>query len=214
VIGGLDYDDKRKDKEQFQHPTSVLRMDLRDPSQGFSDAGFAVREQRRAFAGALLGSKYYLTGGIREDFQPVTSCEALDLEQKKSSDMACPGVQRLGGELVPIKGKLYLVGGTTKGSGEERVPSTQIEVYDPATNHWSTLTDKLPLETSTHLRAFPFRDDLLLYSAQQKTQNVQVALIHVDAVAAGQSQYARIAVTPTRAAPDPAAARPAAVSSK
>jgi len=214
VIGGLDYDDKRKDKAQFVHPTSVLRMDLREPTQGFSDAGFAVREQRRAFAGALLGSKYYLTGGIREDFQPVTSCEVLDLEQKKSSDMACPSAQRLGGELVPIKGKLYLVGGTTKGSGDERVPSTQIEVYEPATNHWSTLTDKLPLETSTHLRAFPFHDDLLLYSAQQKTQNVQVALIHVDAVAAGQSQYASITVTPTPAAPAPAAAKPAAVSSK
>ena len=93
------------------------------------------------------------------------------------------------------------------------MPSTQIEVYDPATNHWATLTDKLPLDTSTHLRAFPFHDDLLLYSAQQKTQNVQVALIHVAAVAAGQSQYARLTVTPTPAAPA-ATSKPAAVSSK
>jgi len=103
-----------------------------------------------------------------------------------------------------LTGKLYLVGGTTKGSGDERVPSTQIEVYEPATNHWSTLTEKLPLETPSHVRAFAFHDDLLLYSAQQKTPNVQLALIHVDAVAAGAARYASLRVTPTPDAPVPA----------
>ena len=199
VIGGLDYDDSRKDQEQFQHPTAVLRMDLREPAQGFSDAGFALREQRRAFAGALLGSRYYLTGGIHADFQAVTNCEALDLEQKKSFDMACPSAQRLGGELVPLNGKLYLVGGSVENNGS-RGPSSRIEVYDPATDHWSTLSEQLPLETPTHLRAFAFRDDLLLYSAQQKTANVQVALIHVAALAAGQNNYTKLSVTRT---PDP-----------
>jgi len=204
VVGGLDYDDSRKDKEQFQHPTAVLRMDLREPAQGFSAAGFAVREQRRAFAGAQLGTRYYLTGGIRADFQAVTSCEALDLEQKQSFDMACPSQQRLGGELVPLKGKLYLVGGSVEGSSGAREPSSRIEVYDPATNHWSTLSDKLPLETPSHLRAFAFHDDLLLYSAQQKTAQVQVALIHVDAVAAGESRYVSLSVTRTPDPPVPA----------
>ena len=209
VIGGLDYDDSRKDKEQFQHPTSVLRMDLREPAQGFSDAGFAVREQRRAFAGALLGTHYYLTGGIHADFGAVTQCEVLDLEQKQSADMACPSQQRLGGELVPLQGKLYLVGGSVDVNGS-REPTSRVEVYDPATNHWSTLTEKLPLETPAHVRAFAFHDDLLLYSAQQKTAQVQVALIHVNAVAGGAAQYTNLRVTPT---PDvPASAQTAAVS--
>ncbi|MEO8179274.1 MAG: kelch repeat-containing protein [Deltaproteobacteria bacterium] len=211
VIGGLDYDDSRKDKEQFQHPTAVLRMDLREPAQGFSDAGFALREQRRAFAGALLGTRYYLTGGIHADFGAVTSCEVLDLEQKKSVDMACPSQQRLGGELVAVKGKLYLVGGSVDVSGK-REPTSRVEVYDPATNHWSTLTEKLPLETPSHVRAFAFHDDLLLYSAQQQSANVQVALIHVDAVAAGAAEYASLRVTPTPDAPVPA--QTAAVSRK
>ncbi|MEY4551377.1 MAG: hypothetical protein RL685_7572, partial [Pseudomonadota bacterium] len=152
VMGGLDYDDARKEPEKFKHPTTVLRMDLRDPAQGFSEAGFELKEKRRAFAGALLGSRFFLTGGIREDFQPVTGCEVLDLEQKKSTEMTCPSQHRLGGELVGIEGKLYLVGGSVKGSGEDREPSKLIEVYDPATNQWSTLTDQPPLETMTHVR--------------------------------------------------------------
>src|SRR6185503_13858037 len=151
---------------------------------------FALKDKRRAFAGAQLGARYYLTGGIQEDFQPVTSCEVLDLENGKSSDMACPTQHRLGGQLVAIKTKLYLVGGTTKGAGDAREPSSRIEVYDPATNQWSTLTDTLPLDTPTHLRAFEFHDDLLLFSSQQESAKVQVALIHVQAVAQGQRRYA------------------------
>jgi hypothetical protein len=126
--------------------------------------------------------------------------------------MACPSQQRLGGELVPLKGKLYLVGGSVEGANGSRDPSSRIEVYDPATNQWSTLTEKLPLETPAHLRAFAFHDDLLLYSAQQKTASVQVALIHVDALAAGETEYASVRVTPTPEAPVPA--KTAALGSK
>jgi N-acetylneuraminic acid mutarotase len=212
VLGGLDFDDARKETDKFRHPTAVLRLDLREPAQGFSDAGFALKEKRRAFAGAQLGAKYYLTGGIREDFESVTSCEVLDLEQKKSQEMACPSQHRLGGEMVALKDKLYLVGGTTAGTGGSREPSSLIEVYDPAANTWSTLTDKLPLETPTHLRAFAFNDDLLLYSAQFDGPKVQVALVHVAAVAAGQQKYASITLPKSPALPD--VGKPAAVSKR
>ncbi len=229
VMGGLDYDDARKEPEKFKHPTAVLRLDLRDPSQGFSEAGFDLKEKRRAFAGAQLGSRFYLTGGIREDFQPVTSCEVLDLEQKQSSEMACPSQHRLGGEMVAIEGKLYLVGGSVKGSGEEREPSKLIEVYDPAANQWSTLTDQPPLETMTHVRAFAYFDQLLLYSAQQKDAKAQVALLNPKALAAGERKLASFVVQPSPplpvvakpatpakpaapAKPEPAAAKPTATS--
>lgn len=240
VLGGLDYDDARKDPEKFKHPTAVLRMDLRDPAQGFSEAGFELKEKRRAFAGTQIGARFYLTGGIREDFQPVTSCEVLDLEQKKSSEMACPSQHRLGGELVAIEGKLYLVGGSVKGSGEDREPSKLIEVYDPASNQWSTLTDQPPLETMTHVRAFAYFDQLLLYSAQQKDARAQVALLNPKALAAGERRLATFVVQPspplpvvakgpaaapgkpaaapatpaTPAKPEPAAAKPATVSKR
>ena len=200
VLGGLDYDDSRKEKDQFRHPTAVLRMDLRDPSQGFSEAGFEMREKRRAFAGAQLGSRYFLTGGIREDFQAVTACEVIDLEKKQSQDMACPRAHRLGGEMVALHDKLYLVGGTLAGKDGAREPTSAIEVYDPATNAWSTLTEKLPFESPTHLRAYAFHDGLLLYTAQHESSTVQVALVNVDAVAHGENQYASISVKATPAA--------------
>jgi len=197
VLGGLDYDDSRKEKDQFRHPTAVLRMDLREPSQGFAEAGFDLREKRRAFAGAQIGSRYFLTGGIREDFQPVTSCEVIDFEKKQSQDMACPRAHRLGGEMVALHDKLYLVGGTLAGKDGAREPTSAIEVYEPATNQWSTLTEKLPFESPTHLRAFAFHDNLLLYTAQHTGSTVQVALVNVDALAHGQSQYTNVTVKPT-----------------
>lgn len=201
VLGGLDYDDKRKDGDQFRHPTAVLRMDLASPHKGFTDAGFELRERRRAFAGAQIGSHYYLTGGIREDFKPVTTCEVVDLEQHQSADMACPSANRLGGELVALRGKLYLVGGTVEGQNGSRDPSTLIEAYDPATNTWSTLSDKLPLDSPLHLRAFAWHDDLLLYTAQQESRSVQVALVNVDALAHGQKSFARLMVSHSAEAP-------------
>lgn len=201
VLGGLDYDDARKEPEKFKLPTAVLRMDLKDPTQGFSEAGFALKEKRRAFAGAQIGARYYLTGGLTGgdagNFEPVAGCEVVDLEQKKSSEMACPSQHRLGGEMVNIEGKLYLVGGSVKGSGEEREPSKLIEVYDPATNQWSTLTDQIPLETTSQVRAFAYFDQLGLYSAQQKDAKAQVALLNPKAIAAGERKFASFTVQPS-----------------
>ncbi|HVZ31394.1 MAG TPA: kelch repeat-containing protein, partial [Polyangiaceae bacterium] len=209
ILGGLDYDDKRKEEQRFRHPTAVLRMGLAAAAHGFVDAGFQLRERRRAFAGAQLGSHYYLTGGIREDFQPVTSCEVVDLEHEESKDMPCPKEQRLGGELVALKGKLYLVGGSVEAGGA-REPSAAIDVFDPATNQWSTLTEKFPFASSEHVRAFAFHDDLLLYTAQHEGQSSEVALLDVAAIARGATTYAHLEVSaPARASAN--AARPSAL---
>ena len=105
--------------------------------------------------------------------------------------------------MVALHDKLYLVGGTLAGKDGAREPTSAIEVYDPATNQWSTLTEKLPFESATHLRAFAFHDALLLYTAQHAGSTVQVALVNVDAVAHGQGQYASVTVKPTPDAATP-----------
>jgi N-acetylneuraminic acid mutarotase len=197
VIGGLNYDGSRKGDE-FKLPTSVLRLDLEHPEAGFTEAGFNVGETRRAFAGALFGDRYYLTGGLKGDFESVTSCEVLDLKTRQSSPMACPTQHRLGGKLVPMGNKLYLIGGSAAPEGGgDRVASTRIEAYDVATNKWTTVTDVLPFDQPKQLDAFPYRDRLLLYTANRSTATVQVALVDPAALAAGNSQFVSVAVPAT-----------------
>lgn len=194
VIGGLNYDGSRKGDE-FQLPTSVLRLDLEHPEAGFVEAGFNVGETRRAFAGALVGDRYYLTGGLKSDFEPVTGCEVLDLKTRQSSPMACPTQHRLGGELVSLGGKLFLIGGSAApDGGGDRVPSTRIEAYDVATNSWTTVTDVLPFDEPKQLRAFAFRDRLLLYTANRSTATVQVALVDPAALSAGNTRFVSVPV--------------------
>lgn len=198
IFGGLDYEQGRKD-EEFRHPTQVLRFDLARPEAGFSLAGLELSSKRRAFAAALLGDRYFITGGLTESFQPLTTCEALDLERKVASPMACPGKHRLGGELVPVGGKLLLVGGSALNAEGKREPTSVIESYDPASDRWVTLTERLPLDTTQQMSAFAFRDRLLLYSANLPTQSAQLALIDPAALAAGRTPFVTLSVPAARA---------------
>lgn len=177
IIGGLNFEAERKDDE-FRHPTGVLRLDLERPEAGFVDAGFELREMRRAFAGARLGDRYFMTGGLKQGFESVTTCEVLDLKTKTTSAMACPSRHRLGGELVALGGKLYLIGGSVQNEQGQREPTTRIESYDPGKDAWSTLSETLPLEAPKQLRAFAYGDQLLLYTANFPSPAVQVALLN------------------------------------
>lgn len=194
VIGGLNFDAGRQGDE-FKLPTAVLRLDVAHPEAGFSEAGFDIGEPRRAFAGALLGDRYFMTGGLKAGFEAVTSCEVLDLKARTHAPMRCPSQQRLGGELVALGERLYLVGGSAvPDGGGDRVPSTRIEAYDPSTDQWTTLSETLPFEEPKQLRAFPYQGRLLLYSAQRSDATVQVALLDPAALASGSRQFVSVPV--------------------
>jgi N-acetylneuraminic acid mutarotase len=194
VIGGLNFEKNRKGGE-FELPNAVLRLDLEHPEAGFTEAGFNVGETRRAFAGGLLGDRFYLTGGLKDDFETVNGCEALDLRAKKSAPITCPSQHRLGGQLVPLGDKLYLIGGSAAPpGGGDRVASTRIEAYDPAADRWTTLSDALPFDEPKQLVAFPYRDRLVLYTANRTSPTVQVALIDPAALANNSSQFVSVAV--------------------
>ncbi len=196
LFGGLNFDAGRGEKDQFRLATQVLKFDLREPNAGFKEVDVALKEPRRAFAGALLDDRYYLTGGLKDDFNSVTTCEAIDLKALQGHAMTCPSEHRLGGELVAIKGKLYLVGGSAPGAGGDRAPSTKIEVYEPAADRWSTLKTPLPLDSTGHLRGFDFKDQLLLYTANRSDGAVQIALLDTEELAKGNPKFTRMMVTP------------------
>jgi len=174
VFGGLDYDPTRAGKDQFRHQTSVLRAPA-DGSAPFADSGIELPGPRRAFGGVAHEGKFYMVGGMRGGFQLVEDCAAFDFEREAFSPIACPRRVRLNPQLVAVGNRLVLVGGSSKVDGKLG-PDRTIEVYDPAAGTWSTLALELPLP-ARHLRAFAYRDRLLLYSAHNDNGVVELALV-------------------------------------
>lgn len=208
AFGGMSFDARRETDDQIRHTKQVLKLELAKPDARFEDAGVALGEPRRAFAGALLGDRYYLTGGLKESFEPVQSCEVLHLAQKQAQPLPCPSEHRLGAELVALGGKLYLVGGSVAVAGGERQPTKSIEVFDPEHGRWSKLAAPVPLESADQLRAFAFQGQLLLYTAQRADGQVQVAWLDTEALAAGKQDYTKLTVPPPPAPAGTALASP------
>ncbi|WP_428266204.1 hypothetical protein [Haliangium sp.] len=176
VFGGLDYDPKRPEDDQFRHPLSVLTAPLADPQAAWRDAGVALPQPRRAFGGAVLGDRYYLVGGMREGFELVTTCDVYDFETGQWSRIPAPRRTRLSPQLVALNGKLYLAGGSSLGDDGELRPDPSVEVFDPERERWSVLIDELPLVTQ-HMRMLPYGHALLLYSAHSPEDEVHLLVV-------------------------------------
>ena len=176
ILGGLNYDPARPEKDAFDHLLDVLA----GPVTELADTGVRLPGPRRAFAGATLAGQYYLVGGMRNDFALVDGCARFDLASNTLSDLACPAQTRLSGTLVELHGKLYLVGGSAKDQ-ENLVPSPDIDVFDPAapaTSSWSRLAYKLPFNTR-HAHVLTYGDRILIVSTHNEEGRIRIALLDV-----------------------------------
>lgn len=171
IFGGLNYDPKRKNA--FQHDTSIWVADEKELA--FAESEVSLPGPRRAFAGASLGGKYYLVGGMKEGFQLVDDCLSFDFEKKSFSEIPCPAA-RLSGALIPAGDKLYLVGGSVK-TEEGLEESRSVEVYDPAEKSWRKLDFEIPFSTR-HMRALPYREQILLLSTHNEKQEMTIGLLN------------------------------------
>lgn len=176
IFGGLNYDPTRPRDAQFQHELSILVVG----PEATTEAEAKLPRQRRAFAGAKVGNRYYMFGGMQDGFQLVEPCEAYDFDTRKFDTVTCPAA-RLSGEAVAIGGRIYLVGGSVRGEDGKLAATSKVEVYDPQTDSWSVLHDELPI-AGKHLRAFEHQGDLLLVSAHREA--AEVAVLRVDVPAA------------------------------
>jgi len=154
VMGGLNYDPARSGMAAFQHLTTVEQRAV--DGTAFTDAGFALPRVRRAFGGEALGERFFMVGGMRDNFQLVSECEVFSFTTRDFTPMACPSETRLSPQLVALGERLVLVGGSVV-SGQDATSTRAIEVYDTATNRWTSNAVQLPFE-STHVRAFAYRD--------------------------------------------------------
>jgi N-acetylneuraminic acid mutarotase len=148
-------------------PNEVLRWDLAGEKAGFVSTGKLLPRPRRSFAGAVLGNKYYLVGGLGADMTIVSLVDVFDFESGQWSSIA-PPKPRLFGELAELGGKLYLAGGYWATKGGHFEPARSMEVYDPATSAWSTVLDSLPVSPED-LKLRSVEGRLLLYSLDRDT---------------------------------------------
>jgi len=150
----------------------------------------AMPNPRRAFAGATLGDRYYMVGGMRDNFQLVDDCAVFDFTAKRFSPLTCPRATRLQAELVPLGGRLYLVGGSIKQSADDLKSDRSIEAFDPAANRWQLAVPELPFDTR-QARAFAYGKHILVVSTHQTDAKMRVAL-----VTPGEPAPANVAGTP------------------
>ena len=177
IFGGLDYDPRREKGDQFRHLLEVVSAPAGRDDANFAYEGVTMTGPRRAFAGAKLDDRYYLIGGMRENFQLVEDCEYFDFETQTFHSIPSPRDPRLSAELVALDGRLYLAGGTTPNAEGGFTPNTSIECFDPATNQWTIVMEDIPFPPR-HMRMMPHRGRLLLFSSHVKdADTVELAII-------------------------------------
>ena len=114
---------------------------------------------------------------MRANFKFVEDAMALDLKTKRWVAIPKPNHARLSGELVALKGKLFLVGGTIK-KGEETESDRSVEMYDPSKRRWRTVIEELPFDTR-HVQALSAEGKLVLYSAHNDDDEITVVSLDV-----------------------------------
>ena len=179
VFGGLDYDPRREEGDQFRHLEEVMMADTGEGDETFRDSGITLPNTRRAFGGVTVGDKYYMIGGMTDDFELVPPCDVFDFNTRTWSEIAPPERTRLSPEAVVIDGNIFIAGGMSQkadGSGIE--PNKSLEMYDTETGEWSMVVEELPFALR-HITMMPYRSQLLVFSSHESPSNMaHVVLIN------------------------------------
>ena len=184
IFGGQYTDENATSEGGTVYTTEVFRSEAVAGSEKgpirFSDAGVSLPFGRCAFAGATLGDQVYFVGGMREDFELLEVCHRFDFETQEFSVMPSPNAPRLGAKLVPLDGKLYLIGGYTRGEHDRLTPERSIEFFDPASQTWSLHSAALP-DDNRHIHAFAYQGRLMVFTTHFEGESkARVTLIEPD----------------------------------
>ncbi len=178
VFGGMDFDPRRGDADAFRHETAVLRWDLGDRQGTFMETGLELPGPRRAFGGSELDGRYYLVGGMREEFGNVEDAFAFDFATGAFEEIATPRRVRISPHLIPVQGRLVLLGGTSTDEAGVSGTDRSVEVYDPATDHWTMVIEELPFDMRL-VQAIPFGNQVLVFSTMEQENQARVSIIDV-----------------------------------
>jgi len=176
LLGGLNYDPTRKGAKAFDHLLDIQSSPIGQETFTFSTSQAKLPGPRRAFASTVYDGKFFLVGGMREGFSLVEDCLTFDTNTSEFSELPCPSGERLSGELVPAGNRLFLIGGSVRTPKGEIEESRRIEIFDVATQTWSTSTFEIPFSTR-HMRALPFRNQILLFSTHNDRNELTLAIL-------------------------------------
>ncbi len=143
---------------------------------GFEPTGHALPRARRSFAGAVMGSKYFLVGGLGEDMKIVDDVDVFDFESSEWSTIPAPSKPRLFADLAAIGGKLYLAGGFARSEESHFAPEPTVEVFDPASGRWSTAMSEPPVP-GKGVRMFALQDRLLFVAIDAGAGRAHFAIV-------------------------------------
>ena len=113
------------------------------PKGGVWELAVAMPEPRQEASAVAVGKMIYLIGGYGADGITSALVQVYDTEGKKWKEAApmAEALHHLG--VAEVDGKIYVVGGFTKGF-RDRGPVDTVWQYDPATNRWER---RAPLPT-------------------------------------------------------------------
>jgi N-acetylneuraminic acid mutarotase len=175
LFGGSVWD-PRKDSDETTMVTDVLRWDPSRQGSSFETTGQKLPRARRSFASTVLGSKYYLLGGVGADAKPVETVDVFDFDGGTWTTIPAPTHPRLFADLVALEGKLYLSGGFIPSKEHHFEPAKSIEVYDPKTSQWATLLDTLPVP-ARHAHMLPIQNRLLVFTIDREKNQAEIAVV-------------------------------------
>jgi N-acetylneuraminic acid mutarotase len=176
LFGGSTWD-PRPDQTARRFTDQVLRWEWHSPGSSFEATPYKIPRSRRSFAGAVIGSKYYLIGGLGEDQELVNPVDVFDMESGEWTSASPPAKARLFADTAVLGGKIYLAGGFVRGEQTHLEPARSVEVFDSVTGTWSTAMEEAPVPGG-HVRVLPVQNRLVFVSFDpEKTGYAQLAIV-------------------------------------
>ena len=177
IFAGLIFDESLPEAQQFTHLDDVLRCPVESGVMRACETISAhLPGTRRAFASAASGDHMYIVGGMREGFAPIDDCADFDFAARTFSSMPCPAHVRISGAMLEHDGMLYLCGGSARDASGSLAADRSIEVFDPATQAWSTLIAELPFDTHQARWAF-VGDRVVMLRTQDAAGHATLAIV-------------------------------------
>ena len=179
VFGGLDYDSTREQGDHFRHLEEVMVANATTPDEPFRESGIELLNTRRAFGGVHADGRYYMIGGMTDDFELVEPCDVFDFNSREWGRIASPERKRLSPEAVVLGNHIFVTGGMSpKSDGSGLEPNKSLEMYDIESDTWSTVVEELPFALR-HIQMMPFRGQLVIFTSHETDSNLaQVVLIN------------------------------------
>jgi Kelch motif protein len=173
LFGGLDYDPAREDAE-FRHLFEIRSTPLEKPGDyRLSAARFEVG--RRAFGGGVIGDRYYVIGGMTDDFALVSDCRAFDFKTESFVDIP-DATPRISPKTAVFEDRLFVIGGSSP-EGKRFRPNPKLEVFDPARGTWETVLESLPF-SAKHLHLLSLKQGLLILSTHNEDGQADLLFVN------------------------------------